>query len=386
MTQNRRFKRTAKFESAFAVSPELAATASQHDSVLERGLRAAAHLAQIFTLAVVAWGYYATVLPVFEKQKISEELSKLQLQKQNWDEQIDAYRSDLENLSVEKRKLEVGIDELESQRKSIVEEKAAAESLAEELRVEVKSARKTLFDAEEQFHRQIRSQLLGSTSLPISAIEFLQLPNVHFRPGKLNQLEQELAASIPKPQVAVERQIESLSGQIKEVKSSTERRALSRLLTEYQEGAVRFNSHLSCTEPSPEKWASAFAEAYPIPRPIVEECIAYHFDKQAEKESWTEKKIRKLKRKSFWKEQEDIYENACIFSLSYAAAKYFTKRWQLAVEPCRFRLLRMSDIVLNEFELSELDPFSDVSPPGEVELIEELREFVRRWDAPLDEN
>ncbi|HHX8281299.1 TPA: hypothetical protein ACVOZE_004580 [Vibrio diabolicus] len=41
----------------------------------------AANIAQVATLAAVIWGYYNTVLPVFQKEAIAEELAKIQSEK-----------------------------------------------------------------------------------------------------------------------------------------------------------------------------------------------------------------------------------------------------------------------------------------------------------------
>lgn len=55
-----------------------------------------ANLSQVLMLIVVVWGYLYTVLPVFQKEKLTEDLARLEIEKSSWEQEIDSYARNIQ--------------------------------------------------------------------------------------------------------------------------------------------------------------------------------------------------------------------------------------------------------------------------------------------------
>lgn len=81
---------------------------------LKKHLESAANFSQIGMLILGLFGYFYTVVPVFQNQQLQEENSKLQLEREK-------ITNETNKLTIEKKNLLVKTDELQSQQKSLTD-------------------------------------------------------------------------------------------------------------------------------------------------------------------------------------------------------------------------------------------------------------------------
>lgn len=342
-------------------------------------VRVGAHLAQIFTLFVLAGGYFYTVLPVFEKQKISEELAKLQIEQESWSRKIDEAQNELRALKVAKKSLERALSDLQERRNEAVERQAAAESEAARLAARSDSLQRTITRAERKLYQLQKSQLLGTGKLPPHFIALVNSTVPGFDREEIADLSENLKASYPSPLEIAQAQVEAFEEAIGEARDPTARKSLAKLLADFQNGIKSNGQILICPNPGFDTWRMAFAGSFPLEDKLIDECVEMHFEHQAAEQGWSDREVRKLRKSKFWSDQSEAYENICSFSLPRAVELYFHKRWMAVVEPCRERVEKLASIVLGDTLAPDLSPFRSVAPPTKSEIDAEVRRMIAEW-------
>src|SRR5690606_27817684 len=127
-----------------------------------------ASFSQVFMLLVVVWGYFYTVVPVFQKEKLTEDLARLEIEKSRWEQEIKNHARNIQQTQKELSLLESDRHELENELNRIRSEKQQAEKTLEQLavreqdsRVKLQTTAEALADAENQLYEQQRLRLLG---------------------------------------------------------------------------------------------------------------------------------------------------------------------------------------------------------------------------------
>ena len=146
-----------------------------------------ANWSQVVMVGIVAWGYFYTVIPVFQKEKISEDLARLEIEKASWQLDIDRYkeqisesRQDIDRLSRTRSDLAKVVTSLHAEsaaaRKKL---KSSEEDLTRAL-VQLETARASLIKAENRLYEVRKLEILGRGTIPVEHRALLNNANSLF--------------------------------------------------------------------------------------------------------------------------------------------------------------------------------------------------------------
>lgn len=339
---------------------------------IERISGVLANIAQVLTFVVVVFGYFYTVVPVFQKEKISEELALLQLEKDKWDDDLNAYKQEakktieeINDLKETKNKLSISL-EAKSKEYALVMKKHG------KLQQNSKKLETSLRDAENKFYEDLELQLTDGTPL---SIEFEAIINRAialnlFDFDKQKDIKGALDNYYLSPDRLAEKKLAFLKKEIVSSKNYFTIRTAKKLADKFEAGITEHAQLLQCNKADSTAWKNAFVGSLSLEQIMIDSCVEYHFENQIRKEAWTEKKVSNLKKDKFWKQQEAIYIKSCSGPGSYKflIEGYFDDRWRYVNKPCEDRIMKLSAIVLGKVNDSGLIPLRDISPPSEMEI------------------
>lgn len=353
-----------------------------------------ANFSQVLMLVVVVWGYFYTVLPVFQKEKLTEDLARLEIEKSRWEQEIESYARNIQRTQAELSLLESDKYKLENSLTRIRSEKEQSERELEQLasreqisREKLKTTADALADAENQLYKQQRLRLLGKT--PIS-MEFVFLLNDTrnifsiFERDSASTVADGLTSAFIQPIEFVDKKLNELQEQANSVSSEIYRNVQLRLIDEFKAGIQRNASVLQCPEPNFQSWEAEFGGALALGDEMVEGCIDFHFKVRAEKEGWSQREILSLQNSDFWGEQRRSYSRSCSIAIDHKISKLYRERWMYVNEPCEERLIGMSSIALEPESILSLTPFRDMSPPSESYVRSEVQASIDGWYKPTN--
>lgn len=353
-----------------------------------------ANFSQVLMLVVVVWGYFYTVLPVFQKEKLTEDLARLEVEKSRWEQEIESYARNIQRTQEELSLLESDKYELENSLTKIRSEKEQAEREFELLASREKISRKklkatadSLADAEKQLYEQQRLRVLGKNPIPM---EFLYLINntrnsfSNFERDSANTIADGLTSTFIQPIEFVDKKLDELQEQANSVSSEIYRNVQLRLIDEFKAGIQKNASVLQCPEPNFQSWEAEFGSALALGDEMVEGCIAFHFKVREEEEGWSQREISSLQSSEFWSEQRKVYSRSCSIAIDYKISELYREHWRYVNEPCEERLRRMSSIALEPESTLSLTPFRDMSPPSKSYVRSEVQASINGWYKPTN--
>ncbi len=401
MASKRNFRRNQPISSSEDLEKALiriAETASEgknrSSSSFEKFTTIFASLSQVLMLAVVVWGYFYTVVPVFQKEKLTEDLARLKIEKSRWDQEIDSYANKIQRTQEELSSLESDRHELENELIRIRSDKQQTEKTLEQLvireqtsREKLKTTAEALADAEGQLYEQQRRRLLGE--IPIS-MEFVFLVNNTgnlfsiFERDSAKAVADRLKAAFVQPIGFVDNKLNELKEQANSASSKIYQNVQLRLIDEFKIGIQESASVLQCPEPNFQSWQAEYGRALTTGDEMVERCIDFHFKDRAEKEDWSQREISALKSSDFWSKQRRIYSSSCSVAIDYKISELYRERWSHVNEPCEERLSRISSIALVPESTLNLTPFRDMSPPSESYIRSQVQALIDGWYKPTN--
>lgn len=126
--------------------------------MIDKLLSRASHIAQIILVAVAVFGYFYTVVPVYQKELLSEEISQNEIELIKLKEETNSFPRITKELEDKARSLEENISDLEQAKAeaeksvaSILDEKSVIENSLKEVRHELRSAK----DGADEVYKEI---------------------------------------------------------------------------------------------------------------------------------------------------------------------------------------------------------------------------------------
>ncbi|MFM5549503.1 hypothetical protein ACET8J_03915 [Aeromonas veronii] len=355
----------------------------------------AANCSQVAMLAIVIWGYFYTVLPVFQKEKLTEDLARLEIERSSWQEKLDSYARDIEESKINLSKLATESKGLEDRLNSIKYEKEQAEKALEILankeqtsREQLADTAKALREAENQLYEQQRLTLLGKTPIPIESIFLINKSrdtfNIFGRDAQ-QAVAEKLHDTFVQPITFVDKKLEELTTQANSASSKIYRNVQLRLIEEYRKGIQSSAPMLQCPEPNFESWQAEFSRALALGDSMVDGCVDYHFKAREKKEGWSSREVAELKNSDFWEKQRKIFAHSCSITIDYKVSELYRERWTHISDPCEERLHKMSSIALEDGAALNLTPFRDTAPPTESHIKAQIQATIDGWYKSPDQ-
>ncbi|MBD8254408.1 hypothetical protein IFT96_03415 [Pseudomonas fluorescens] len=346
----------------------------------------AASLAQVVMVVVVVVGYVFTVRPVFQKEVVSEDLARLQLEQRAWARQIEDQKQQLRVGEQKNAVLEEERVELVTSLAGLKQEHETSITQAKEASKQARAAivRAAMLDKsyKEALARQVtfrRAELTGSGKIASPWVKVMKRPYV----GDFFSYEKgsEVSASLKKinlqPIIAAENVLSELKAGLESATSASSKIVESELVQAYEKGLKKNASLLVCPTPNYDAWQSSFLMAMDRVDHFREECVDSLFRKQAVAQKWSPEVADEIKKSKEWKSTLKQFDSMCLITLRYSASKLFVDAWGKSDEPCKSRYMSASAIVLDEERnLSQVPEFI---PPNVSVIDEDLSSKIKNW-------
>lgn len=341
-----------------------------------------ANWSQVGMLLVVLYGYVYTVLPVIQKEQIAEQLAELELEKKAWDKQLNEANDEIKNKNKELQQILVSKNQLLADISKLNQEKIETKSDLSKIKdeytkinIELKKSKESIDTATNDLLEQNKQSLLGKTNLPENYISlFNNSIDAYeiFQYEQKDNIKEKLKKIYESPLIYANKSLATLYESYKSAKG-VDKIAKYKLYNQYKNGIDKHQMILTCPEPNFEAWEASFVEAKSITDSLITPCIDNHFNERIHNEKWTPDMVSQLKKSEFWPEQTKIYSSSCIIDLKFRLQDIFRKAWDKIESPCKDRLFKVNNIILDDFEPSKLKPFIDISAPSKEFIIHKLK-------------
>jgi hypothetical protein len=375
-----------KKESGHAVPIRVVVGEAQQSKWLNR-FSIAASLSQVVMVAVVVFGYVYTVRPVFQKEVISEDLARLQLEQRAWGRQIEEQKKQLnigekKNLLLEQERIELV--------SSLAGVKRAQELAIQEAKVASKQAKAAVDRAasldksfKEAVARQMafrKSELTGSGKIASPLVQAMQRPYIgdYFDYDKRMELSVSLKHAQLQPVKAAEGVLDELRAGLSTTSSASSKIVEQELLSAYEKGFKKNSGLLVCPTPDFDAWQASLLKAMDRVDDFRGGCVEHLFQKQALAQNWTKETADQVRKSKEWKSTLEEFGEICVISLRSGMTRLFTDKWNLADAPCEYRYTSASAIVLGE-KGDSLPPLQEFTPPSAGEIDSALALFIKKW-------
>ena len=326
-------------------------------------------------LVVVVYGYIYTVRPVFQKELVSEDLARLQIEQRKLQQQMDKQTETLAAGEARNKELADQRSAIEAQvatlnQKVVDAEKSALDATrrAGKAIAEAKTAESALSALQTQHYGLKLQSLLGDLALPSSVVQLLNRSrSIYtlkvFEEAEANSIAQKLKSLELQPVDLAKTTLSQLKAEATKQARAPSAAVDALLARNYQEGLAKHADELICPTPAYADWQSAFQSAMQASEGNIKNCVSEYWAERTTQENWTPSDVRSLQKSDFWKEQERFYRVSCEVSYSYILNTAFQDAWEKADEPCDERRMLVNEIVMGAPIESKLKPMTVAAPP-----------------------
>lgn len=334
-----------------------------------------ANVSQVLMLVVVVYGYIYTVRPVFQKELVSEDLARLQIEQRKLQQQMDKQTETLAAGEERNKELADQRSAIEAQvatlnQKVVDTEKSALDATrrAGKAIAEAKTAESALSALQTQHYGLKLQSLLGDLALPSSVVQILNRSRSTytlkvFEEAEANSIAQKLKSLELQPVDLAKTMLSQLKAEATKQARAPSAAVDALLARNYQEGLAKHADELICPTPAYADWQSAFQSAMQASEGNIQNCVSEYWAERTTQENWTPSAVRSLQKSDFWKEQERFYRVSCEVSYSYILNTAFQDAWEKADEPCDERRMLVNEIVMGAPIESKLKPMTVTAPP-----------------------
>ncbi|MGO1000795.1 hypothetical protein [Lysobacter sp. CA196] len=337
---------------------------------LDRWSSRASNLSQVLMLLLVAFGYFYTVRPVYQKDLLEEDLAKLTLESDRIAKQNKA-------AEVRSTRLQTEISSLQSERQQLLNQRALAlranEALAAqstELKNRAGALGRELGRTTELNSRQLAQIKSHQETILRSNVGLFMLPGVIEQEGEYDSLpfipERDLdrwaARGVKQPyQFLLELFDQEVSSN--RLFALPEPRAISReVVAELRSRIQAASARLSCPTINKTLWLQEFRRQTQQAEETVGACLDFHIQHHVKSKSWSAEQVRHASTGAEWASWREGTKRVCRISARYNVTSRFNDAWQLYMDPCRHRVIY--GVSVADGEKSDLEPIGSTNPPS----------------------
>lgn len=363
MTIKANFRRQLRLAAKAKKGKQSPESAKNHSSGLDRVSSLASQWAQVLTLALLVFGYFYTVRPVYQKEVLEEESAKLRIENSHIKREVAASIRRVSVIQDEMRQLENNRRELLSNSTAIQNQNRLLSSQQATLQQEANEASGRLVNLQQLTNSQIeeaQTTLLQSRfSLHFwSEIDAFSRAFLEAKPQELEEWfkgRQEQPADIISKKIDEELSKETYFG-------LPEPHSISRkIVQKIKIGVAAHRADLTCPEIDRDQWSRAWHAASSTYARSIDDCVHFHMQHTINSEGWTEKQgvgwLKSNQGQSFKKS----FRATCEVSAGYRQNRLFHERLSEYDRACRARLIYADNIALGN--KVDLDPFPSLLPP-----------------------
>lgn len=294
----------------------------------------AASWAQVLTLIMVVVGYFYTVVPAFQKERLSEEVARLEMERDKSSSDIKAndarivgMRRILDQMKLSKDQLQAENASLLGQQKSLL----ASAALADHQRLEANRLlaieKQRLGQTNDLYINAVRDRYLEDYEMSLFAL--VSDPAVSFSGDKS---EKDLVGTITKSTGNTFGRlgdlVESLSSKYTDTDDSGEARAYKKVSAEFRSQFLTRKSNIIISEIDADLWASAFIDRLSKARAGESKCADAYWDGLAESRKWTRSQLDQVRHDaSYGPKQDQAFQRTCSVMANYSIERSFSDAW-----------------------------------------------------------
>ncbi len=287
-----------------------------------------AYLAQIIAVAVAVFVYKFTVVPIFQKDKLEEDVARLEIERKTLVEQTEQARVEFASAKSSLDKLKADRDKALAENKDLEIDLTENAMALHNASAKLSATQKELAPVRQALFNEKADWLLATVAM---------LPSNDTNPfdGKTTITAETLERSWPpqpfdKIKTALDELVSgktSLNAPIPKVEVVDMARVLRAKILPRQ-------NDLTCPVPNFQVWASAYNNYLAKIAENVDECVEKDEAKQALENGWSKQYVEQLKETDFWPKQHAIYVSACKFNPAIKLQFAFMKEWSALQIAC----------------------------------------------------
>lgn len=311
-------------------------------------------------LGLVAFGYFYTVRPVYQKDLLEEDVARLRLESSKLDRQTAKLRGELGNLRSQRKSLLAQNSLLSSERKELRSQTVVMRERVLKLSTDLGTVSARNQEQQEQLKEGqmllLSDAFAWEVGRSILRIEFDQIP---FRESQ--DISEWVAAKQHQPIQIV---LSTIDEQLKSGKyfGLPPPHDLSRsLINDLRARVVAVSSELQCPVADRDEWSRAYKEQIAEHGRNLDGCVEMHAQHLASKEGWSPARLAAIKKTPYWIEQSNIYRRACDVYATYSTAKRFNESWSAYIKPCVDLVVYAEDIAFGKRQANR--NFGSTKPP-----------------------
>jgi len=335
------------------------------------------NLSQFAMLLIIGFGYYYTVLPIFQKELISEENARLTIDKNKLIKQIDSLRKDKSMMEQDSIAIEKNLTTLQNEKLLAARKLEKTRKKYSKVKKQILTVEDTLQKAKKKLYDELRLTITGQRPMSLEFITFINasLSLANFNRNSKNQVALNLKNNFILPSEVAKQKIKEIKNKLSMSNLDLEKEMLIRLLKEYENGLIKQKNLLKCEIPIFKLWQSSFIDALEVNTSILDMCIKTQYDDLIKFNKWNKQEIKDIKKTNFWKDTRHNFKISCVNQIDREIESFYTKKWQFTSQPCRERLQNISLIILDEIDSSKIMPLRSTTPPLKIEINEMLKKY-----------
>lgn len=343
----------------------------------------AAAWAQVLTLLVVVVGYFYTVVPAFQKERLSEEVAKLQIEREKFASEISAMNERV-------AQTQLVLDGMRQSRDQLKTENVALQMQQQKLLASVSAADKQRFEATRRLGSE-KQKLKETNGLYLDAVRdrFVQNFEMALFPALDHDVDfakatdqaslvREIKEEVGDPLGHLTKIVDGFSSQDTKAAqdNSGSARALRQVLSEFRRYFAERKSNIVIESVDANLWASSYFDQMSKAKAGEGQCVNAYWYGLAKSKKWDQSQLKQVRQTvAFGSEQEALFQRYCKIMAGYEVSTSFRSAWSKYKQEFIQRLFSapksiMNDIPMKPFPINLLYPpkFQGVWVPKDEDL------------------
>jgi len=330
----------------------------------------AASWAQVLTFFVVVVGYFYTVVPAFQKERLSEEVARLEIERERSITNIDHIKASasrmqlvLDNMKASRDRLQTENSNLLARQRALMASASEADGQRREANRRLAVEKKRLKETNDVYLKAVKDRFALDFQMSLFPI----LDNgIDFSKAKS---QQELASRIrdgfSDPIGKIDKIIDDMSegdagsGQVDSVASM----AFKRVSDEFQASYKGRKKNVVIAPINGDLWAAAYFDQLAKAKAGELQCVNAYWTGLAKAKKWTKAQLNQLQHDAaYGPKQSLVFQRTCSVMAEYSILSSFMKAWGDYMQEYVRRLSSVPQAVMDDVPMKPF-PSNLVQPP-----------------------
>jgi len=295
-----------------------------------------AQWAQIATLAVVVFGYFYTVRPVFQKERLSEEVAQLQIKRTrsrkelaDVQKRITEMRTRLTHAKKENEELQGYFGSLERKQRKLVASASVAERKRKRAIKQLSIEQKRLDHIHALYVRAAYHIFEERVQMHLS-FPFLRFRVVFSEDSSKAKIIKEMSAAVPNIRSLINNSLDEFkpTNRVRSKHPLWVSRTFQNIVNKFRSEFKERGSNIHIARINAQLWADAYFSQLAKARNPRSKCVDKYWEGLAKHENWGAHKLANMRSsKEYGKRQGAIFKGHCSMMGEYRVTRSFSDAW-----------------------------------------------------------